>query len=52
MSWVLLTIGILLIIMLGALSLLTYKVIKTFKDLEKKYPYLFDIKKKSKAIKK
>lgn len=52
MNWTLLIIGIVLVIMLGALSLLVCKIVKAFKDLEKKYPYLFDTKKKSKVNKK
>lgn len=51
MNWVLLTIGIVLVIMVGSLSLLVCKIVKVFKDLEKKYPYLFDTKKKSKINK-
>lgn len=54
MSWVLLVIGSILIIILGMFSMLAYKTIEVFKDLEKKYPYLFDksTKNKSKVTKK
>ena len=54
MNWLLLTIGIILVIVLMLFSILIYKVVKTLKNLEKKYPYLFDkgTKNKSKAIKK
>lgn len=49
MNWPLLIIGMVLTIILGMLFLLAYKVIKVFKDLEKKYPYLFDKSTKNKS---